>query len=351
MYRTFFELTKDPFSMTADPEFLMFTPQHREALAGLAYSIMARRGIAVLSGDVGTGKTTILTKALQLFASTGVRTSVILNPILNPAEFMEAVLLGFGIEQFPESKTLRLRVLEQFLTASGAAGKTAALIVDEAHALPAALLEEIRLLGNFEYKDQKLLQILLVGQNELDGILNCENLRQLKQRIALRFTIGPLGEAEVGKYISYRWAQAGGPLPVPFSAAAIAAVWKASGGFPRLINAVCDNALLLALGESSKTVTDQHVVTASVDLHLSQKKSSFPVAPTAEAENKVNTEPVAFSPPPAVLPAVVTTWAQVAICPSADTTNPVPTVAPSLETMRTIADFSCSRSIPLCDYG
>jgi general secretion pathway protein A len=287
MYKAFFGLTKDPFTMSPDPEFLVKTRQHREALAGLTYAILGRRGISVLAGDVGTGKTTLLAKVLQLLSTQSVSTSVILNPTLNPAEFIESVMLGFGIDPVPESKTQRLRSLERFLAEKTEKGQVVTLIVDEAHLLSPAVLEEIRLLGNIEPGYSKLLQIVLLGQNELDELLNRESLRQFKQRIALRFSIGPLSDAEVAEYLEHRWVRAGGNVPTPFSPEATAAVQAWSKGIPRLINALCDNALLLAFGEQSKNVTGKHIDEAASDLHLapqadqSQKQESTISAATA----------------------------------------------------------------------
>jgi general secretion pathway protein A len=292
MYRSFFGLTKDPFSMAADPDLMMQTAQHREALGGLTYSILARRGIAVMTGDVGTGKTTILGKVLRFLEARDVTTSVILNPTLNTAEFLEAVMLGFGLQPV-RSKTQCLRSLEEFLVKKHEEGKIATLFVDEAHSLPRPLLEEIRLLGNIERGEAKLLQILLLGQNELDEMLNREDLRQLKQRIALRFSIGPLMEREVEPYIRHRWSRAGGALPPPFSAPAIEAIRRLSKGFPRLINAICDNALLLAFAEESKVVTDAHVHAAAEDLHL-QGKAAAAVVPQPVATPSTSTSVPTF---------------------------------------------------------
>ena len=300
MYRSFFGLIKDPFSMTADPDSMMQTAQHREALGGLTYSILARRGIAVMTGDVGTGKTTILGKVLRFLEARDVTTSVILNPTLNTAEFLEAVMLGFGLHPV-RSKTQCLRALEEFLLKKHEEGKIATLFVDEAHSLPRPLLEEIRLLGNIERGDAKLLQILLLGQNELDEMLNREDLRQLKQRIALRFSIGPLMDREVEPYIRHRWSRAGGTLPPPFTAPAIESVRRWSKGFPRLINAICDNALLLAFAEESKTVTDTHVHGAAEDLQLQGKMTSS--APVASAAAAPTTAAPAAVTPTAAMPA------------------------------------------------
>ncbi|MEP6539842.1 MAG: AAA family ATPase, partial [Bryobacteraceae bacterium] len=239
------------------------------SLVGLTYAILERKGFAVLTGEVGTGKTTLLARVLQFIPSARLQFSLVLNPTLTPAEFLEMALLDFGMKDIPSSKAQRLWKLQNLLLQGQREGKVTALIVDEAHKLSPEVLEEIRLLGNFEEADQKLLQILLVGQPELDDVLNREDLRQLKQRVAVRLAIGPLAAAEVGQYIRHRWLRAGGTQP-PFSANAVADIAEISRGIPRLINSVCENALTLAFAEGSYSLVEsRHVLAAAVDLHLS----------------------------------------------------------------------------------
>lgn len=262
-----FGLRKNPFSMTPDPAFLFLTEQHREGLVGLTYAILERKGFAVLTGEVGTGKTTLLARVLQFIPAARLQFSLILNPTLTPAEFLEMALLDFGVRDIPASKAQRLWILQKLLLQGQREGKVSALIVDEAHKLSPEVLEEIRLLGNFEEADQKLLQILLVGQTELDDVLNREDLRQLKQRVAVRLSISALAPAEVGQYIRHRWLRAGGEQP-PFSPKATAEIAQISGGIPRLINAVCENALTAAFAEGSSVVEPRHVLAAAADLRL-----------------------------------------------------------------------------------
>jgi general secretion pathway protein A len=267
MYNQFFGLRKKPFNMTPDPGFLFLTAQHREALVGLTYAILDRKGFVVLTGDAGTGKTTLLARVLQYLPANRIQSSVILNPTLTPSEFLELAMLDFGISDVPPSKAQRLARLQNLLLEGHSQGKVSTLVIDEAHKLSPEVLEEIRLLGNFEYADQKLIQILLVGQNELNGVLDRDDLRQLKQRIALRFAIAPLAMPEVEQYIRYRWAKAGGQT-APFSGEAVAQIVRSSRGIPRVINAICDNALMSAFSEGSKTVNEQHVREAAMDLKL-----------------------------------------------------------------------------------
>ena len=273
MYNDYFGLQKMPFCLTPDPEFLYLTVKHREALAGLAYAIMARRGFVVLTGDAGTGKTTLLTRVLKHLPESRVRSSVIVNPTLTPSEFLEAAMLDFGFQKMPDSKARRILLLQGFLWAEHREGRIAALIVDEAHKLTPELIEEIRLLGNFESANEKLLQVVLVGQRELDGLLNCESLRQFKQRISMRLTIDPLTAEEVANYIGCRWAKAGGST-VPFTAEAMASIAAASQGIPRVINVICDNALLTAFAEQAPSVGQPHILAVCQDLQIAVPQSS-----------------------------------------------------------------------------
>jgi general secretion pathway protein A len=287
MYNQFFGLRKNPFNMTPDPAFLFFTAQHREALAGLTYGVMERKGFIVLSGDVGTGKTTLLMRVLQSLPPNRVQSSLIVNPTLSAAEFLESALLDFGISDVPASKAQRLVRLQDLLLQGYREGRVSTLIIDEAHKLSVEVLEEIRLLGNFERADQKLLQIVLIGQIELDNLLNRDDLRQLRQRIALRLSIKGLSANEIEPYIRYRWLQAGGRNPLPFSRSAIGKIGECSGGIPRVVNAVCDNALTLAFADGSTSVTDNHAATAAADLKLTATSKSRGSEPAETAMNEI----------------------------------------------------------------
>jgi general secretion pathway protein A len=283
MYFQFFGLQKNPFSMTPDPSFLYLTPQHREALAGLTYAILGQKGFLVLTGDAGTGKTTLLVRVLQALPSSRIQASVVLNPMLTPAEFLEMALLDFGISEVPANKAQRLAKLRQLLVEADRQKRICALIVDEAHKLSPDVLEEIRLLGNFEQRDHKLLQILFLGQNELSDLLNRNDLRQLKQRVAARFTIGPLAGTEVKQYIQHRWCKAGGSADIPFSAESIHSIVQYSQGIPRIINAICDNALLQAFAEGKNPVQVNHVWEACASLDLVKPLCKTEPLVTAEA--------------------------------------------------------------------
>ena len=268
MYNQFFGLQRAPFSMTPDPALLFMPPQHREALAGLTYAILNRKGFAVLIGDAGTGKTTLLARILRSLPASRIHSSVIFNPTLTANELLELALIDFGFTEVPQSKPQRLIALQRLLLQNHAAGKASVLIIDEAHKLSPVLLEEIRLLSNFEFAEQKLLQIVLSGQNEMSDLLNQNDLRQLKQRIAVRLSIGPLAKLEVEQYIRHRWTKCGGTAALPFSPPALDAIAACSQGIPRVINAICDNALSAAFGLGINLIDVSHVLEVARDLDL-----------------------------------------------------------------------------------
>jgi general secretion pathway protein A len=262
-----FGLRQDPFNLTPDPGFLYLTAQHREALVGLTYAILQRKGFIVMTGEVGTGKTTLLARVLQFLPATKLQFSIIQNPTLTPSEFLEMALLDFGLSDIPSSKAQRLWQLQNLILQGAREGKVSALVIDEAHKLSPELLEEIRLLGNFEHADRKLLQIVLAGQPELNDMLERDDLRQLKQRIMVRLEIGSLAPGEVDSYIQHRWVRAGG-TKAPFSEAAVDKIAKLSRSIPRLISSLCECALTLALGEGSVLVDCEQVEMAATDLHI-----------------------------------------------------------------------------------
>ena len=298
MYNNFFGLRKDPFRLTPDPSFFFLTDQHREALSGLTFAILQRRGIVALTGEVGTGKTTLVARILRFLPADKLQFSNIVNPILTPAEFLELALMEFGLTNIPPNKGQRLWALQNLVRKGQAEGKVTALIVDEAQKLSPEVLEEIRMLGNLEKSDDPFLQILLVGQPEFDEILNREDMRPLKQRIGVRLTLAPLAPAEVGEYMRHRWLGAGG-TELPFTPEAIEDVAYASKRIPRVINTICDNALLTAFGEKSSRVLDRHVREAAASLDLGELPSR---------QEAVKPEPPAFVPAPAPKPTLWNRW-------------------------------------------
>jgi general secretion pathway protein A len=266
MYESHFGLSVSPFAMSPDPRFLYFTPSHREALAGLMYGILNRKGFVALIGDAGTGKTSLLQRVLQAVSG---NKSLIVNPGVSAAEFIKLAMMNFGIKTIPADKAEQLEVFEQFLRQSQEEGRLCILVVDEAQRLSPSVLEEIRLLTNFELPEGKLLQIVLAGQSELRDLLNRPDLWQLKQRIAMRLTLKPLsGPEQVRTYIRHRWVTAGGADTQPFSDDAIGLIARSSTGIPRIVNVLCDNALLLAFAEGTQQVSSEQVKAAAAELDL-----------------------------------------------------------------------------------
>jgi general secretion pathway protein A len=257
MYKVFFDLTRNPFDLTPDPTCFVPTLRHNEALVALHYGIRRHKGFVVLTGEVGTGKTLLLRCLIGLLKeSKDVAYAYLFNGRLSPTEFLQYILADFGLPVTGKNKSDLLFDLGQFLISRGSRKMTTVLIVDEAHLLSADLLEEIRLLSNLETDDDKLLQIVLVGQPELDEKLDSFGLRQLKQRIAVRTLLGSLDADETNRYIQQRLQIAGrdtvtGPL---FSEQAVAAVYRHSRGSPRLINTLCENALITAYARRLPTI-------------------------------------------------------------------------------------------------
>ena len=295
MYTEFYGLTKKPFNMTPDPAFLFLTKQHREALAGMTYAILARKGFVQLSGSAGSGKTTLLAWVLQKLPRDQTQSSVILHPTLTKDEFLELALLDFGIPEVPASKAQRLWVLQKFLLKGKTEGKVNVLIVDEAHKLSTEVLEEIRLLGNLEYAEEKLLQVLLIGQSELDDLLARPELWQFKQRISVRLSLNALSASDVEHYIQHRWTVAGGRMPLPFSSIAISNAARWSKGIPRLINSICDNALMLAFAEEASCVSSEHIDSSAGDLRLIDRPVTKVVPLPVAAD--IPSAPIVVQPP------------------------------------------------------
>lgn len=289
MYEQHFGLTKNPFGMTPEPALLYMTPGHREALAGLAYAILERKGFVMLTGEAGTGKSTLLARTLQQLPATRVVSSVILNPTLTESEFLELAMMDFGFPSIPASKAQRLTQLQEFLLRARQAGKIAVLVVDEAHKLSPAVLEELRLLSNFELPGEKLLQIVLAAQEELLETLNRPELRQFSQRISVRLSLAPLEPGDVEQYIALRWSRAGSKTPPPFTPDSYPEIARSSRGIPRLVNAVCDNALMNAMAEKPSVVSPRHVREAARDLGLARAPvaaaaATMPAPPVRPAE-------------------------------------------------------------------
>ena len=271
MYKNFFSLALNPFELTPDPAFLFPTKRHNEALAALYYGVRRHKGFVVLTGEVGTGKTLLLRCLLQLFReSNDVAYAYLFNSRLTPTEFLQYILSKFGLPASGKNKSELLLDLGRFVISRGSKKLTTVLIVDEAHSLSEDVLEEVRLLTNLETGNEKLLQILLVGQPELDLKLDSVGLRQLKQRIALRSHLEPLDPNETKEYVERRLQIAGcnSPADALFPAQTMAAVYRHSRGFPRLINTICENALVTAYAKQMSSVTPDIVEGIAKDFRL-----------------------------------------------------------------------------------
>lgn len=253
MYNQYYGFKERPFEITPDPDFLFLSVSHREALAHLVYSAREGKGFTVITGEVGTGKTTLVQAFLSRLNGK-VRTAYIFNPKLTSIDFLRYICEDFGLKDEKHSKGQYISQLHNFLLEHYGKGEQVILIIDEAQSLPPALLEEVRLLTNLETPKSKLLQVILVGQPELDAVLNSHPFRQLKQRVSLRYHLKPLNEEETKKYVEKRLTCAGASDPHFFTAKALKEIYTFSRGIPRLINIISDHALLAGYSENKKII-------------------------------------------------------------------------------------------------
>jgi general secretion pathway protein A len=269
MYKTFYRLQKNPFEITPDPSFLFATKVHNEALATLYYGVRRHKGFVVLTGEVGTGKTVLTRGLLQLLKVSKINYAYIFNSRLSAMEFLQYVAGDFRLNVAGKSKGEILLALSSFVVSSFQKGLTTVLVVDEAHHLSLDVLEEIRLLTNLETAQEKLLQIVLVGQPELDEKLDSEELRQLKQRIALRSHLTPLDLEETYGYIRKRLQVAGNSNPdLIFPMETVLEVHRISGGIPRVINTICENALIHGYARQLPQLSPEVIEQVAYDFRL-----------------------------------------------------------------------------------
>lgn len=257
MYCQFYDLKERPFNVTSDPAFFFLSKKHREALSYLLYGINQRKGIMVVTGEIGTGKTTLCRFFLNQLGK-NIKTAFILNPNFSDLQLLEAIVRDFGIHIKNKSRLSLVWELNKFLLKESEYGNNVALIVDEAQQLKPQGLEQIRLLSNLETEKDKLLQIVLVGQPELNRKLDLYHLRQLKQRIMVKYHITPLDKDEIRNYIDHRLTTAGSANRIHFTDEAIEAISSFSDGTPRLINILCDRALLAGF------VAETNVIEANI---------------------------------------------------------------------------------------
>ncbi|MBI1882933.1 MAG: AAA family ATPase [Chlamydiae bacterium] len=246
MYHSFYGLKENPFNITPDPHFFFFSRQHQEALSALTYGIEARKGFIEITGEVGSGKTTLCRRLLSSLEEKkrGTKTALILNPQLSDLQMLRTIVEDFGIVPKAYNKKDLFDALNRFLLEELSHGNNVVLIIDESQNLRPAILEQIRMLSNLETDKEKLLQIVLVGQPELHEMLLRPALRQLRQRISIRYHLKPFDLPETASYIQHRLSVAGAKDVLQFNTEALGLIFEHSGGIPRLINIVCDHTLL-----------------------------------------------------------------------------------------------------------
>jgi general secretion pathway protein A len=287
MYQQFYGFRDLPFELTPNPKYLFLTKQHREALSTLVYGLSSAKGVTALIGEAGTGKTTLLHAALQSEQCRHVSCVYLVNPTLTRSEFVEVLSNQFGLsERAARSKAVMLQELDGVLRERRARGQLTALLVDEAQSLSNELLEEIRLLANSETATEKLLSLVLAGQPELKDRLNEIGLRQLKQRVTLRCEMTPFALQDTAAYIAWRIRTAGGEAAKVFTREAVILIHERSGGIPRTISVICDNALLTGFGLGRQPIDREMVleVARDFDLHEAQPRRVTPFVAPAQHE-------------------------------------------------------------------
>ena len=255
MYLEHYGLAREPFGVTPDPDYLYLSPTHKEALATVIYGIRERKGFIAVTGEVGTGKTTVLRSALERLDRHAEKPIYVFNSNVSFKELLRTILHELGIETIPDTNNARVRLLHELLIEEYSAKRNVVVIIDEAQNMPVKTLERLRMLSNLETTKDKLLQIVLVGQPELERKLRLHELRQLKQRIAVRAVIAPLTETESHEYIHHRLLKANAPRVWIFTDGARKIIIHHAAGNPRLINILADNALVACFGYRKRVVT------------------------------------------------------------------------------------------------
>jgi general secretion pathway protein A len=290
MYERFYELRERPFALSPDPDYLYPSRVHREALDYLRYGLESHAGFVIITGEIGSGKTTLLQTLLRGLDS---QTTVarIVNTMLEPRELLETIMIDFGLEPAGKSKPLLLRDLAQYLVDQRLAGRMVLLVIDEAQNLTADALEELRMLSNLETEKSKLLQIVLVGQPNLRDKLGAPELEQLRQRITVSYHLQPLDADETENYINHRLRRAAVGVPVVFPREATVLIHTRSRGVPRIINIICDAALVFGYAEERRAINVALVQEVLAELELTG------VLPAAVAMNATESAPAAASVP------------------------------------------------------
>jgi len=273
MYKDFYHFKEHPFNITSDPEFFFPALRHEEAFSHLIYGISSRRGIIVITGEIGTGKTTLCRTLLNRLDKS-VKTALILNPDFSDLQLLQMIINDLGISYVKKTKLDLIGAITLFLVEESGKGNNVAVVIDECQNLNIRQLEQIRLLSNLETEKEKLLQIILVGQPELSEKLKKPELRQLTQRVSVNYHILPLQKEEVGRYINHRLRIAGACPELMFTPRAIDAIYEISKGTPRVINVICDRALLAGFTRETFTIdrnlveeSAKEILTASYEYH------------------------------------------------------------------------------------
>lgn len=255
MYSNFFGFNEKPFTITPNPHFIYLSGNHREAFARLLYGIDNHAGFIAMTGEVGTGKTTVLRTLLTQLEPEKYRSALIFNPCLSGEQLLASICREFGVESAERNSFGYLEALNLFLLRQHAAGRTVVLVVDEAQNLTPDVLEQVRMISNLETERDKLVQIILAGQPELNDVLNRHDLRQLSQRISVRCRLTPMNKHDTGDYIRHRLRVSGCRIPGLFTPGAVKRIFRFSRGVPRLINIICEQALVMAWTQENSVVT------------------------------------------------------------------------------------------------
>jgi len=290
MYKTFFGLKDNPFNVNPDPRYLFLTKEIEEALSGLMYGIQNRKGFITLTGEVGTGKTTLINRLLDWLHQRRVRTAFLFNSRMNTSQLFDFILAEFGISCETRSKSQQLMRLNQWLLDRYRAGETTVLIVDEAQNLTYPVLEEIRLLTNLETSTEKLLQIVLAGQQELEEKLKLPELRQLRQRIMLRCKTSPLTKEQTHDYIAERLRIAGASGELIFPPKTVETIHLYSLGIPRVVNLICEHSLINAYVEQQRSISPKIVEDIAHEFQLDEVEPTAPAGTTTIDSDVYNSE-------------------------------------------------------------
>ncbi len=275
MYCDFFGFTEKPFTITPNPHFIFLSSIHREAYARLLYGVDSHAGFIALTGEVGTGKTTLLRTLLTQLDQEKYKSALIFNSCVSAEQLLASVCREFGVEAGEQTRFGYLDALNLFLLEQNSAGRTVLLVIDEAQNLDPEVLEQVRMISNLETERDKLIQIILAGQPELNAVLKRHDLRQLNQRITVRCRLAPMKVDDVSQYIHHRVKVAGSRIPGIFSPAAIRKIYRFSRGIPRLINVACEQALVLAWTREIRTVSPSMATEIIQELQQDHEREGF----------------------------------------------------------------------------